>query len=72
METHKRFALVSTKIDADISHFMKLIKKKYGSRTESEALRTFIEEHDIQTLQTAQHIAELHEQVMDEDVSEAH
>lgn len=72
MEAHKRFTLVSTKIDADISQFMKLIKKKYGARTESDALRTFIEEHDHQTLHTAQHIAELHEQVMDEDITETH
>lgn len=64
MMTNKRYELISTKIDADISHFMKLMKKRYKARTESEALRIFIEEHDGEALQTAQHIAELHEQLL--------
>jgi len=64
MQNTKRFSLVSTKIDADLSQFMKLMKKKYGVRTESEALRRFIGEHDTDSLQTAQHIAELQEQVI--------
>lgn len=67
MEMNKRYMIVSTKIDADISQFMKLMKKKYGSRTESEALRAFISEHDKKSLKMAQQIAELHEQVVEDD-----
>lgn len=35
----KRFQMVSKKVDADISHFMKLAKSRLNSKTESEALR---------------------------------
>lgn len=62
----RRYTLISTKIDADISQFMKLMKKRYGVRTESEALRIFIREHDDNALNMAQQIAEMHQQVLDE------
>lgn len=65
--TERRYALVSTKIDADISQFMKILKKRYGARTESDALRLFIQEYDTDTLSMAQQIAEMHQQVITEE-----
>lgn len=64
--SERRYALVSTKIDADISQFMKILKKRYGARTESDALRLFIQKFDTDTLSMAQQIAEMHQQVVEE------
>lgn len=63
----EKYPLVSTKITADISQFMKLCKKKYNAKTESEGLRRFIEEHNSALLTQAQHIAELQGQFNRED-----
>ena len=50
--------MVSKKVAADISHFMKLAKAKYGTDTESQALRIVLAKHEPEMFKQAQEIAE--------------
>ena len=61
----KRFSMVSKKIDADISQFMKLAKSKLGTRTESDAMRLILRGKAgnlnlADLLEDAQQIATMH------------
>jgi predicted RNase H-like nuclease len=58
--------MISKKLDADVSFFMKLLKKKYGVATESEALRLFAVEYAPDILDKAQKLAESHHQILDD------
>ncbi|MFZ4815329.1 MAG: hypothetical protein ACOYL5_12395 [Phototrophicaceae bacterium] len=68
----ERRIILSTRLEADIIEFMKLIKRRYGAKRVSDGLRAFYQEHDPETFKKAQEIARIRYSVELEPGSEGY